>query len=163
MPPGKRRQEASAMIEIAIAEDGERASLERANLRYVGPPVDWAGLWPHRGKQIELRIEGTERAPYTPFIQLAEIALPKLEAIESASDAYLRGFVGDGGGFYLGAWRLQSLRLRWDPGSQRSAGSEFEVTLSVGQDDYGEWGVRFVYHTYPSPRIWPYYFSRRQW
>lgn len=151
------------MTEIAISEDGERAPLDRARLQYVGPPVGWAGLWPHRGSQIALRIDGDEQAPYAPFVQLAEIVLPKLEAVESASDAYLRGFVGDGEGFYLGAWRLQSLRMRWEPGSQRSVGSEFEVTLSVGQDDYGEWGVRFVYHTYPLRELRPYQFSRRQW
>lgn len=151
------------MTEIVISEDGERASLERAKLQYVGPPVGWAGLWPHRDYRIELRIDGDEQAPYKPLGQLAEIVLPKLEAVESASDAYLRGFVGDGEGFYLGTWRLRSLRMRWDPGSQRSVGSEFEVTLSVGQDDYGEWGVRFVYHSYPTRVLRPYQFSRRQW
>ncbi len=158
-----RQQIFSDMTEIAISEDGERASLDAANLSYVGQPVGWAGLWPHRGHQIALRIDGDERAPFTQFVQLAEMVLPHLEAIEIASDAYLRGFVGDGEGFYFGAWRVQSLRMRWDPGSQRSVGNEFEVTLSVGQDDYGEWGVRFVYYTYPSKKLRPYQFSRRQW
>jgi hypothetical protein len=151
------------MTEIAISEDCERASLDQAKLQHVGPPLSWAGLWPHRGSQIALRIDGDEQAPYTPFVQLAEIVLPKLEAVESASDAYLRGFVGDGDGFYIGPWRLQSLRMRWDPGFQRVAGSEFEVTLSVREDDYGEWSVRFVYHTYPLRELRPYLFSRRQW
>lgn len=151
------------MLEIAISEDCPQASLDQAKLRYVGPPVGWAGLWPHRDYQMALRIDGDEQAPYTPFVQLAGIVLPKLEAVESASDAYLRGFVGDGEGFYLGTWRLQSLRMRWDPGSQRIVGSEFEVTLSVGQDDYGEWSVRFLYHTHPSRKLRPYFFSRRQW
>lgn len=148
---------------IAISEECEKASLDQIKLHYVGPPVGWAGLWPHRDNQIELRIDGDEEAPYAQFVQLAEIVLPKLEEIESASDTYLRGFVGDGEGFYLGAWKLQMLRMWWDPGFQRSAGSEFEVTLSVGQDDYGEWGVRFVYNTYPSRELRPYQFSRRQW
>jgi hypothetical protein len=156
------------MTEIALSENDERASLAQANLRYVGPPVGWAGLWPHRDRQIALRIGGDEQAPFPRFVQLAEIVLPKLEAVEHAANAYLRGFVGDGGGFYIGSWKLQSLRMRslrmrWDAGDQRAADSEFEVTLSVGQDDYGEWGVRFVYHTYPTRELRPYQFSRRQW
>ncbi len=151
------------MTEIPIPEDCERASLDGAKLQYVGPPAGWAGLWPHRGKQIALRIDGDEQAPHTRLVQLAEIVLPKLEAVESASDAYLRGFVGDDDGFYKGSWKLQSLRMRWDPGYQRVTGSEFEVTLSVGQDDYGEWSVRFVYHTHPKRELRPYLFSRRQW
>ena len=151
------------MTEISISEECERASLEQAGLRYVGPPVGWAGLWPYCGRQIALRLEGDEQAPYAQFVTLAEIALPVLEAIESAADLYLRGFVGDGEGFYIGSWRLQSLRMRWDPASQRTAGSEFEVTLAVGQDDNGEWSVRFLYHTYPSRELRPYLFSRRQW
>lgn len=151
------------MTEIPITEDGERASLDQARLQYVGPPAGWAGLWPHRDKQIEIRIDGDEQSPYAQLLQLAEIVLPKLEAVESASDAYLRGFVGDNNGFYIGSWRLQSLRMRWEPGYQRTTGSEFEVTLSVRQDDYGEWSVRFVYQTYPKRELRPYLFSRRQW
>lgn len=151
------------MTEIILSEDYERASLNQAKLQYVGPPVGWAGLWPHRDYQIALRIDGDEQTPYRQFVQLAEIVLPKLEEVERASDAYLRGFVGDGEGFYLGTWKLQSLRMRWDAGSQRAVGSEFEVTLSVGQDDYGEWGVRFIYHTHPNRELRPYQFSRRQW
>ena len=120
-------------------------------------------MWPHRDRKVELRIDGDEAAPYRQFAELAEIVLPELEAVERASDTYLRGFVGDGGGFYLGNWMLQSLRMRWDPGHQRVTGSEFEVTLSVGQDDYGEWSVRFVYHTHPKRELRPYLFSRRQW
>lgn len=150
------------MTEIDIPEDCDRASLDEAKLRYVGPPSSWAGLWPHRGKQIEIRIDGDDQAPYARLIQLAEIILPKLEAIESASDAYLRGFVGDNDGFYMGPWRVQSLRMRWDPGHQHVTGSEFEVTLSVGQDDYGEWGVWFIYDTHPKRELRPYLFSRRQ-
>lgn len=125
--------------------------------------MGWAGLWPHRGREIELGIDGEEGGPYDQLVELAGIVLPKLEAVEGAADAYLRGFVGDCGGFYVGPWRLQSLRMRWDPGHQRAAGSEFEVTLTVGQDDYGEWSVRFVCHTYPSRELHPYLFSRRQW
>jgi len=151
------------MTEIPISEDCERASLDGAKLQYVGSPVGWAGLWSHRGSQIELRIDGDEQSPYARLVQLAEIVLPKLEAVESASDAYLRGFVGDDEGFYIGAWRIQSVRMRWDTGYQRITGSEFEVTLSVGQDDYGEWSVRFVYYTHPSRKLSPYLFSRRQW
>ena len=151
------------MTEIAISEDCEQASLDQAKLQYIGPPVGWAGLWPHRDSKIALRMGGDEQSPDTQFVQLAKIVLPKLEAVESASDAYLRGFVGDGEGFYLGSWRLQSLRMRWDPGSQRTPGFEFEVTLSVGQDDYGEWSVRFVYHTHPLRKLRPYQFARRQW
>ena len=74
------------MTEIAISEDCEQASLDQAKLQYVGPPVGWAGLWPHHGHQVALRIDGDEQAPYTQFVQLAEIVLPKLEAVESASD-----------------------------------------------------------------------------
>ncbi|HEX8634272.1 MAG TPA: hypothetical protein VF703_09000 [Pyrinomonadaceae bacterium] len=150
------------MTEIPFAEDGERASLDGAQLQYVGSPAGWAGLWPHRDKQIELRIDGDEQTPDARFVQLAEIVLPMLEAVENAADAYLRGFVGDGGGFYRGSWRLQSLRVRWEPGDQRVAGGEFEVTLSVGQDDYGEWSVRFLCHTHPRRELSPYQFSRRQ-
>jgi hypothetical protein len=151
------------MTKSVSLEDDELAPLEQAKLQYVGPPVGWAGLWPHRNGKIELKIDGDEQAPYAQFVQLAQIVLPKLDEIAIASDAYLRAFVGDGEGFYIGSWKIQSLRMVWDPASQRSVGSEFEVTLTVGQDDYGEWGVRFVYNTYPSRQLWPYQFSRRQW
>lgn len=75
---------------IAISEDGERASLDRAKLQYVGPPAGRAGLWPHCDYLIEIRIDGDEQSTYTPFVQLAEIVLPKLEAVESASIRHLR-------------------------------------------------------------------------
>jgi hypothetical protein len=151
------------MNEIPISEDYERASLKNIKLQYIEPAVGWAGLWEFRDRKIEIRIGGDAAAPDPSLVELAELVLPKLEAIESASDEYIRGFVGDGDGFYQGFWRLRSLRLRWDPGDQRLPGSEFEVKLSVGQDDYGEWSVRFVYFTFPERKLWPYLFSRRQW
>lgn len=150
------------MTDIAISKDCEPASLDGANLRCAGDPVGWAGLWQYRDYRIELRIDGDEQAPYERLVLLAGVVLPKLDAIESASDAYIRGFINDSEGFYKGPWKLRSMRIWWNPYSQM-AGRKFEVTLSVGEDDYGQWAVRFAYHTFPAHILSPYMFSRRQW
>ncbi len=150
------------MTDIAISKDCEPASLAEANLLYAGDAIGWAGLWQYRDHRIEIRIDGDEHAPYGQLVLLAGIVLPKLEAIEDAADAYIRGFINDGGGFYKESWKLQSLRIWWNPHSQM-AGKKFEVTLSVGEDDYGQWAVRFAYDTSPSTVLRPYFFSRKQW
>ena len=148
------------MIKIVLPKEPERASLEN-KLRYVGESVGWAGIWQFGQRQIELRIDGDESEPFPNYLSLAEIVLPKLAEIEKASNEYLKAFVGDGDGFYQGKWRIQSLRMRhFDAHFQESAGRKFEVTLKVGEDDYGEWSVGFVYD---SDQFEPYFFSRRQW
>ena len=152
------------MTEIAISEDCERVTLEPANLRYIREDVGWVGLWTYGDSQIEIRIDGNEQCPYTGFIELAEIVLPRLEEVESASNAYLREFMGNGEGcYYKGLWRIQSLRMKKEQKSEHTFGNEFEVTLSIGEDDYGQWNVGFRYHTYPSRVLSPYFFSRKQW
>lgn len=148
------------MFKIALPKEPERASLEK-KLQYVEESVGWAGLWRYDERQIELRIDGNESKPFSGYLSLAEIVLPKLAEIEKVSNEYLRAFVGDG--FYQGKWRIQSLRMRFfDAHFQESAGRKFEVTLKVGEDDYGEWSVGFICDTFPSHQFEPYFFSRRQ-
>lgn len=151
-------------MEIALPEDSGKASLAQAGLKYAEEQGGWIGRWPYGGYEVGLWIEGGEDAPYARFIELAEAILPKLEEIESASNAYLRSFIGGGAdGFYQGAWKISALRLRQEPGSRRTFGSEFEARLSIGGDDYGLWSVGFAFHTTPSRVLSPYFFSRRQW
>lgn len=147
---------------FSVPHESERTPLDEINLQYVGPPVGWAGLWPHHGYKIALRIDGDEEAAHRPFLDLLVIVLPKLEEVESAADAYLRAFVGDAEGFYKGVWKLQSVRMQREPEYPGATGGKFEVTLSIGEDDYGEWGVGFIHDTYPSRAFRPYLFSRRQ-
>ena len=148
------------MIKIVLPKEPERNSLEN-KLRYVGEPVGWAGLWRFDQRPIELRIDGDESKPFSDYLSLAEIVLPKLAEIEKVSNEYLKSFIGDGDGFYQGNWRIQSLRMRrFDVHFKKSAERKFEITLKVGEDDYGEWSVGFIYD---SSRFEPYFFSRRQW
>lgn len=152
------------MTEVKISEVCKRAALEQANLQYIEEHLSWVGLWEFNNNQIELRIDGNEQCPNDEFVELAEIVLPILQEIESASNAYLREFMGnDDDCFYKGEWRIQSLRIQPEKDSGRIFSNQFEVTLSVIEDDYGQWSVRFRYHTYPSRVLSPYFFSRRQW
>jgi len=149
------------MSKVPYGED--RTPLDLTRLRHVGPPVGWAALWPYGGKEIALRIDGDERGPYARLLELAELVLPKLSELEQASDSYLRTFARHADDFYKGSWKIQSVRMYWTPGSGLPMGSEFEVTLWIAEDDYGEWGVRFIRETYPAREFRPFVFSRRQW
>jgi hypothetical protein len=142
---------------------GERSPSPATDLRYVADWFGWAGQWLHGSSQIGLRIGGDEDSPDPALWVLAEIVLPNLAAVEAASDAYLRGFMGDGDGFYTGSWRLQSLEVTWPAAAPRSAAWEFQVTLAIGNDDYGEWRVGFRHHTNPTNELVPFFFSRKQW
>lgn len=150
------------MTKINLPKDAERVSLD-SNLQYVGSPVGWAGLWQFEERKISLQIEGDEFAPSAGYLELAEIVLPKLAEIEQTSNEYLRSFIVNSDGFYQGNWRIRSLRMRlFDAHFQKDAERKFEVTLSIGGDDYGEWSVGFICQTYPSHHLEPYFFSRRQ-
>jgi hypothetical protein len=147
------------MHEVPYREAGTPVDL--SVLRHVGPPVGWAGLWAHGDHTIALRIDGDEHGPYSRFVALAGWVLPELAAIERASDRYLREFVRYAENFYAGSWRLRSVRMYWTVGSS-PMGTTFEVTLSITDDDYGEWSVGFIRDTYPAHAFRPYSFSRTQ-
>jgi hypothetical protein len=140
----------------------EQSLIELPELHYVGPPAEWASRFNHRGRFITQWIGGEKSGPYTQLLQLAKLVLPKLYEIESASDSYLREFINYAENFYQGSWKVQSVRVLWAAGSKIEAGSEFEVTLWIAEDDYGEWGVRFIRDTYPSRVFRPFAFSRTQ-
>jgi hypothetical protein len=148
------------MHEVTYREAG--TPIDLSVLRHVGPPVDWAGLWPHGGATVALRIGGDEHGPYSRFIALAGLVLPELDGIERACDSYLREFVRHAENFYVGLWRLRSVQMYWTLGSRLPMGTTFEVTLSIAEDGYGEWSVGFIRDTYPRNAFRPYSFSRTQ-
>jgi hypothetical protein len=148
------------MHEVPCREAG--TPIDLTVLRHVGPPVGWAGLWAHGDATVALRIDGDEQGPYSRLAALAELVLPELDAIERASDRYLREFVRHAENFYVGSWRLRSVRMYWTLDSSLPMGTTFEVTLSITEDDYGEWSVGFIRDTYPANAFRPYSFSRTQ-
>lgn len=141
----------------------ERASIDRSRLVDVGPPLRWALRFESPLRTIAVRLDGTDDGAYNRLVDLAELALPGLAALEVAADAYLRSWIDPAAHFLTGTWRVRSLWLTWDALPEELRGHELELRLAITGDDYGEWCVRFKYHSSPSPKLAAYAFARRQW
>ncbi|MFT3771812.1 MAG: hypothetical protein QM820_40905 [Minicystis sp.] len=141
----------------------ERVAFDTSQLVHVQPPLEWATNWPDRAQGLPVSMDGTDDGPYGVLVELAELVLPKIDALAAASNKYLHSWIDVRAQFFEGDWKLRSLRLPWEGLTGPLRGIVFELTLSIREDDYGEWSVRWKHHTFPRNVFVPYAFSRRQW
>lgn len=147
---------------FSVPIESERLPVPVDRLRYVDERTGWACSWPYGDGEIEVRIGGGDGAPDGRLLELAELVLPHLQALEAVADAYLRSFFTHSDEF-TGPWTLQALRLG-TPGPADGRATVFDVRLATRGDDYGEWSVGFRRHSYPSPnQLAAESFCRKQW
>lgn len=147
---------------FSVPIGSERLPVPIDRLQYVDERTGWACNWPYGNRDIEFRISGDRGSPDRRLLELAELVLPHLQALEAVANAYLRSFFTHSDEFQE-PWTLQSLRLGMPAPSHASA-TEFDVRLATRGDDYGEWSVGFRRHSFPSPsQVTAEAFSRKQW
>jgi hypothetical protein len=130
-------------------------------------PVDPAALcfWPDEGvwayscRAAQFTVRGGPDGPEPARFDLAQRVARVIDAFLAEANAYLAAFVVPERFKAFGPWELQGADF-----GCRAAGAvdEFELLLFLGDDIYGEWGVRFGYAGDPLNRFYPRQFWRRQ-
>jgi hypothetical protein len=136
-----------------VACGSERITVEPSALHYVELQGMWSFNWPHSHYQILVAVNGNSDGPDAHRLDLAERVILRLDDFFEEAQGYLTEFVGG----KRRLWHLQALEFGTRPDDPID---EFEMLIARDGDDYGMWGVRFIFNGAPLNCFFPYEFRR---